>query len=47
MFQKAVSEWETKWVPAVLEYSYTLAGKRATMVLSVQKKYEGILIANM
>lgn len=41
MFQKAVSEWETKWVPAILDYSYTLAGKKASMVLSVQKKYEG------
>lgn len=42
MFNMAVNNWNTKWVPAILEYSYTLTGKKATMVLSVQKQYEGI-----
>lgn len=43
MFTKAVNDWKTKWVPAIIEYSYTLAGKKATTVLAVQKKFEGML----
>lgn len=42
LFNKALTEWNSKWVPAILEYSYTLDGKKASVVLSLQKKYEGI-----
>ncbi len=42
MFNRAVNDWGTKWVPAILEYSYTLSGKKATTVLSLQKIYEGM-----
>lgn len=41
MFAKAVNDWQVKWVPAILEYSYTLTGKKASTVLSVQRKHEG------
>ena len=41
MFTRAVNDWNTKWVPAILQYSLTLSGKKATTVLSVQKQFEG------
>ena len=31
---QAIEDWCSKWVPAVLEYGYTLAGKKAQLVLS-------------
>ena len=34
---KAVEVWERKWVPAFLDYSLTLSGKKATLLLAGQK----------
>ena len=42
MFTQAIDDWTTKWAPAVLEYAYTLTGKKATMALTAQKTYEGV-----
>lgn len=42
VFTQAVDDWTTKWAPAVIEYGYTLTGKKATMVLTAQKTYEGV-----
>lgn len=47
IFNITLAEWESKWVPAVLEYAYTLSGRKASMVLSLQKKYEGTLYSCM
>ena len=43
LFVQAVDNWTTKWAPAILEYGYTLTGKKATMVLTAQKMYEGMM----
>ena len=40
MVKQTVDDWTTKWAPAILEYGYTLTGKKATMVLTAQKTYE-------
>ena len=42
VFVKAVDDWTTKWAPAILEYGYTLTGKKAAMVLTAQKIYESM-----
>jgi len=43
VFTQAVDDWTTKWASTILEYGYTLAGKKATMVLTAaQKTYEGV-----
>ena len=34
VFMQAVDDWTTKWAPAILEYGYTLTGKKASMVLT-------------
>lgn len=44
MFMQATDDWTTKWAPAVLEYGYTLTGKKASMVLTAQKTYESMHI---
>ena len=42
VFMQAVDDWTIKWAPAVLEYGYTLSGKKAAMVLTAQKTYESM-----
>ena len=42
VFTQAVDDWTTKWAPAILEYGYILAGKKATMVPTAQKTYESV-----
>ena len=37
----AEQDWSTKWVPAILEYSSTFAGKKATVLSEARKAYEG------
>ena len=41
VFKVALSDWKTKWVPAVLQYSHQSTGKAATLFLQAQKAYEG------
>jgi len=36
VFLQSVDDWTNKWAPAILEYGYTLTGKKATMVLTAQ-----------
>jgi len=42
VFLQSVDDWTKKWAPAILEFGYTLTGKKATMVLTAQKEYEGV-----
>jgi len=42
VFTQAVDDWTAKWSPAIPEYGYILAGKKATIVLTAQKTYEGV-----
>ena len=40
-FTAALQDWSTKWVPAILEYSNTVAGKKAALLSETRKAYEG------
>ena len=42
-FASALQDWSTKWVPAILEYSNTVAGKKAALLSATRKVYEGII----
>ena len=45
-FTSALQDWSTKWVPAILEYSNTVAGKKAALLSETRKAYEGIYMGN-
>ena len=40
VFAAALQDWSNKWVPAIVKYSSTLAGKKATLVSEIRKAYE-------
>ena len=37
-----MTDWKTKWVPAILQYAYQCSGKAAALILQAQKNYEGM-----
>ena len=42
VFDNALKEWSNKWVPAILEYSNSLSGKKATLAAVIRKDCEGM-----
>ena len=42
MFADALNDWTSKWVPAVLQYTANLSGKKAALASQTRKDCEGM-----
>lgn len=42
VFANALSDWQLKWLPAVIEYTKSLCGKKKEIISSAEVENEGI-----